>query len=363
MHFMHAVPSQGFDSDRKLAGYLDELGLPDGSVLIDSANGYGVIISSRRPRQFVINSDSDFMADVADPTDHVAFVAVGASDNFDIVAATYPHLFQTGEPFGALEREFVGGLRMGASSPTVWRLYRVRGSNVPQGRSSSDSPGTLESALSRPTVQAEDEQQVNAAPVPSVSEQHRVAPYVLLDQQFGAGDDARGWPVAPGVAWIDDSGYRLVAGPVNRFVSVGAPVAPPQDMLVQGWFHKTGGPPGGGYGLILEDQGPGPRDGTNQAGQYYVFEVGDLGEFGVWQRWDDHWVDLQPWTMSSSVHLDEATNHLEVEAKADDFTFRVNSVLIADLHVANRATGRVGVFLGGDLNQGLVTRFTVSTLD
>ena len=32
-----------------------------------------------------------------------------------------------------------------------------------------------------------------------------------------------------------------------------------------------------------------------------MMETGDLGEFGVWRRDGDHWVDLVPWTRSDSV--------------------------------------------------------------
>src|SRR5437588_481812 len=59
--------------------------------------------------------------------------------------------------------------------------------------------------------------------------------------------------------------YRLATSEVGQFVAVGIPRAQALgDTVVTGVFHKVGGPPGGGYGLILRDQNPGARDGRNQ---------------------------------------------------------------------------------------------------
>ena len=49
--------------------------------------------------------------------------------------------------------------------------------------------------------------------------------------------------------------------------------------MVSATFRKTGGPPGGGYGLVIRDQGPAPRDGVNQNDEAYVMEAGDQGEY------------------------------------------------------------------------------------
>ena len=96
------------------------------------------------------------------------------------------------------------------------------------------------------------------------------------------------------------------------------------DTVVTGWFHKVGGPLGGGYGLILRDQNPDQRDGRNQLGRYYVFEVGDRGEVGVWLRDVDHWVDLLTWTPSDAVKPGFASNELTVTAAGDHMSFVVN---------------------------------------
>jgi hypothetical protein len=52
---------------------------------------------------------------------------------------------------------------------------------------------------------------------------------------------------------------------------------------------------------ILRAQGAAARDGQNQDFQAYVFECGDVGEFGIWRRATDHRVDLVPWTRSPDV--------------------------------------------------------------
>ncbi|MGI9145012.1 MAG: hypothetical protein ACR2IK_00430 [Chloroflexota bacterium] len=36
----------------------------------------------------------------------------------------------------------------------------------------------------------------------------------------------------------------------------------PRDVIVSGTFQKVGGPTGGGYGLVVEDQGVGAGDGS-----------------------------------------------------------------------------------------------------
>src|SRR5205814_1281094 len=78
-----------------------------------------------------------------------------------------------------------------------------------------------------------------------------------------------------------------------QHVAIAAPIgASIADVALTALFRKSGGPPGGGYGLILRAQRPGELDGSNQGGRYYVFEVGDRGQVGAWRREEDHWVDL-----------------------------------------------------------------------
>lgn len=53
--------------DRALAAWLDSRRLPAGSVAVDPGDGYGVMLASGRPKQFLASTGSDFAARVAAP--------------------------------------------------------------------------------------------------------------------------------------------------------------------------------------------------------------------------------------------------------------------------------------------------------
>ena len=168
----------------------------------------------------------------------------------------------------------------------------------------------------------------------------------VLDERFA--DNRRGWPDDPqATAAFADGAYRLRARQPGRFVAV------------TGMFRKVGGPPGGGYGLIVRDRGPGPRDGLYQGGQYYVLEVGDRGELGICRREGDHWVDLLPWTPSAAVRPGLAANELAVRAVGQRLTFFVNGVEVASRADPVLPDGGVGIFVGGDLNEVVAEHFAV----
>jgi hypothetical protein len=186
------------------------------------------------------------------------------------------------------------------------------------------------------------------------------APALLLDQRFGAPHP--GWPDDPqATAWFAEGAYRLFARQPGQFVAIGAPLqASVHDVLVQGVFRKVGGPPGGGYGLIVRDQGPGPRDGRNQTGWYYVLEAGDRGEVGIWRRDGDHWTDLLPWTRSDAVQRGGAPNELEARAVGGRLSLLVNGREVASVADGALVAGGVGVFVGGDGNQVAIDSLQVS---
>ena len=117
----------------------------------------------------------------------------------------------------------------------------------------------------------------------------------MLDERFV--NNTRNWPSnAQGTTWLTSGSYRLIPRQATKFVAVGVPLTDVlQDVIVSATFRKLGGTPaGGGFGIIVRDQSPTPLDGVNQGGQYYVLEVGDKGEVGIWRRDVDHWVDLLP---------------------------------------------------------------------
>jgi hypothetical protein len=134
---------------------------------------------------------------------------------------------------------------------------------------------------------------------------------------------------------------------------------PLQDVTVQARFRKVGGPSGGGYGIIVRDAELTPRDGKRQGGHYYVLEAGDRGEFGIWRRDGDHWVDLIPWTRTSAVRVGPASNELTAVASGDRFRFMINGTEVANIRDATLRTGTVGIFVGGDGNEVVVERFAV----
>jgi hypothetical protein len=239
-----------------------------------------------------------------------------------------------------------------AAAPTVAPQPTVAPTVAPQPTA---APTLAPAPVAAPTVAPQ------ATVAPTLAAQASVATSrTLLDEGFSTG--APGWPnAATTSAWWDSLGYHLEPRLAGQHVAIVAPGnPPPADIEVTGLFHKSGGPNGGGYGLILRAQGP--LDGNNQGGRYYVFEVGDRGEVGAWRRDDDRWVDLVPWTKSPAVFAGGASNRLDVRATGSQFTFSVNDNPVAQVTDDTLAAGAVGLFAGGDGNQVQVERFTVSGL-
>jgi len=164
-----------------------------------------------------------------------------------------------------------------------------------------------------------------------------------------------GWPNdLRGTAWFDGGEYHLFVRGPGQFVATGVPLARPvSNAKLIAVFHKVAGPAGGGYGLIVRDQGAAAeRDGHNQSGAYLVLEIGDRGEVGIWQRDESHWIDIVPWTHSDAVHPDFATNSMTITTEGSRLDFSVNGVVVADLSYDRLPTaGAVGVFAGGDFNE------------
>lgn len=116
-----------FDTERRIAEYLDSLDLEPGSVILDSMQGFPIIASTRYPETFVIPSDRDFVTVLNDPAAYgveylltVPAEGRGASDALNL---RYPTIFDNGAGFASLEAEVVNS---GHDRPT-WRLWRVIG--------------------------------------------------------------------------------------------------------------------------------------------------------------------------------------------------------------------------------------------
>jgi hypothetical protein len=245
-------------------------------------------------------------------------------------------------------------------------------SQLPTVRSTPPSQATAEPTLSsgqgasnasgatapvQPTLPPEP----NPTPAPTPAPTDPVAgATTVLDERFA--NNGRNWPSnAQGPAVLASGNYQLMSR-TDQFVAIGAPIANVlQDAVVSATFHKLGGPPGGGDGIIVRDQATTPQNGTAQSGRYYVLEAGDKGEVGIWRREGDHWVDLLPWQKADAVKPGSATNDLTVRAIGNRLTLSVNGSEVATRTDNVLTSGGVGLFVGGDGNRVAVDRFTVQT--
>lgn len=114
-----------FSTEREIAHYLDDLGLPESSVITDTVYGFAVLAASDRPKTFVVPSDPDFTALLNAPAENGVryLLAVppegrGAADALNL---RYPTLYDTGADVATLELSIPND---GDSQPD-WRLYRV----------------------------------------------------------------------------------------------------------------------------------------------------------------------------------------------------------------------------------------------
>jgi len=233
----------------------------------------------------------------------------------------------------------------------------------------SDAAPTAATPLATPLAgAAAPAQSTLPTPLPAVAAPPPVqplsAPRRLIDYSAPAALNPD-WPNDQrSTAWFGPDGYHLAARRQGQFVAVGLQSDQHlRDVLLTATFHKTGGPTGGGYGLILRDQGPGPRDGLNQRGRYLVVEVGDRGEIGIWRRDDDQWIDLLPWTAAASVRPLNAENVIAFKVVGNQLTLSVNGTEVATREDATLRDGGAGVFLGGDDNQAILTQLTLQTIE
>ena len=116
------TPTGQFDVGRQAATFIDAMNLKNGSVLVDGAMGFPIILESRNPTQFVTTPDRDFQEALLDPVSfHVKYLLVPESvgyQSLDAINRAYPGIYDNGAGVGRLVRQFsAGGNR--------WRLYEV----------------------------------------------------------------------------------------------------------------------------------------------------------------------------------------------------------------------------------------------
>ncbi len=114
-----------FATERAIAHYLDDLNLPDSSVVADTVYGFAIVAASRKPKMFVLPSDPDYVRILNDPSNRGAkyLLAVpptgrGASDTLN---RRYPTLYDNGADIATLALEVPND---GEGQPN-WRIYRV----------------------------------------------------------------------------------------------------------------------------------------------------------------------------------------------------------------------------------------------
>ena len=104
-----------------------------------------------------------------------------------------------------------------------------------------------------------------------------------------------------------------------------------------GVFGEGSRGPGGGVGVILRDEAADGRDGRQQGGRFYVLEVSDRGEVGIWRRDGNTWVDLVPWQRSDAVLAADRGNLVEATAVGSRLTLLVNGREAASATAGRRA--------------------------
>jgi hypothetical protein len=109
-----------FENEGAVARWLDAQHLPDGTVLVDTAQGFAIFLASHHARQFVIDSDLDFRAAVADPAVYGIRYVLTQPSPLDAINIAYPGIYDEGRPMVRLVREFPA---RGVGVP--WRVYEV----------------------------------------------------------------------------------------------------------------------------------------------------------------------------------------------------------------------------------------------
>ena len=94
-------------------------------------------------------------------------------------------------------------------------------------------------------------------------------------------------------------------------------------------------------------------------GHFYVLEVSDTGDVGMWRREADTWVELVPWTRSAAVRSAADGNLIEARASGSRLTLLVNGAEAAGATDSALGPGGIGVFLGGDDNEAILEHLAI----
>jgi hypothetical protein len=109
----------------EIARHLDAQDLPRGSVVVDVALGFWIVLQSEDPEQFVITPDRDFERVIADPaTFDARYLLISPPYGLGGMAAlerAHPGIYETGAGIAELVREF----RNPTDGAVAWRLFEV----------------------------------------------------------------------------------------------------------------------------------------------------------------------------------------------------------------------------------------------
>lgn len=114
-----------YTTERQIASYVDSLGLPEGSVLLDVRFGFPIVTASTRPDVFIVPADRDHDERLADPQGtgvrYLLAVPNGGQGVADNLNRAHPDLYAGGAGMATLVGEWAN------LTPTdpPWRLYRV----------------------------------------------------------------------------------------------------------------------------------------------------------------------------------------------------------------------------------------------
>lgn len=113
-----------FQTEQRIAAYLDNMHLPKGAVLVDVLAGFPIVESSRNPKQFVIPSDRDFALVLSNPAaanvQYLLTVDPNGRGGFDALNRRFPSIYDSGADQGELALEAIND----GAGPN-WRLYRL----------------------------------------------------------------------------------------------------------------------------------------------------------------------------------------------------------------------------------------------
>ncbi len=88
-----------YANESQAANFFDDQRLPAGAVLMDTANSWGIWLTSNNPKQFVITSDYDFTEALNSPWEHgVKYIVISSPNHYnaDALNIRYPTLWETG---------------------------------------------------------------------------------------------------------------------------------------------------------------------------------------------------------------------------------------------------------------------------